>query len=213
MSSLLDSFDNAFKSNFSFLDNQYVSGTLSLLLILYASSVAPKLPNYVAKWMDNIVVRGIVFFLIVYLTQKNPSLALIVSLAVLVTLMVLSKNKSESMDNLTDVKIGDVPEQMMHQNTEYVLDREKSVISGQEPTTIDNVVNKVKEVVADSTDKVKELVEESKDKVKELVGEKKPSDIVFDEESLMALREKVIERQQNTEVVGMDSEPEYATLE
>jgi hypothetical protein len=244
-----EAFDSGFKKYFSFLENQYVSGALSILLILYASSVAPKLPEGVAKLLDNIVVRAVVFFLIVYLTQKNATLALIVSIVVLVSLMALSRNRNskEMMDDLQGDNIQvvnqDMPYvkrgmcyackcggrsdcplrencpcyKMMHQMADYVKDREPFTSVGQEIMDKGSViVNKGKELV----DKVKELVLESPEQKPEMPMEpivrgEQPvmgENIVFDEESLMALREKVSYRQQNNEVTGRDEEREYALV-
>lgn len=243
-----EAFDSGFKKYFSFLENQYVSGGLSILLILYASSVAPKLPESVAKLLDNIVVRAIVFFLIVYLTQKNATLALIVSVVVLVSLMALSRRSGKEMmddlqgDNSEPLKENMPPARrgmcyacrcggrsdcplkencpcykMMHQTAEYIKDREPFTSVGQEMMEKGSeIVNKGKELV----DKVKGLILESPEQKPEMpidpiVRGDQPvmgENIVFDEESLMALREKVAYRQQNTEVSGRDEEREYALV-
>lgn len=89
----MEVFDNRVKNYLSFLDNDYVSAGLSLFLILYAGMAAPKLPAYVAKLFDNIFVQLLMFFLIVYISRKNPTVAIIAAVAVMVSLMTLNKIK------------------------------------------------------------------------------------------------------------------------
>jgi hypothetical protein len=86
-----EAFDNFSKQYLSFLDNEYVSVVLSLVLVLYASVYAPRLPARIVSILENPVVRGILIFLVVYMTKKSPSVALIVTLSVLVTVSLLSK--------------------------------------------------------------------------------------------------------------------------
>jgi hypothetical protein len=89
----MEVFDNKVKNYLSFLDNDYVSAGLSLFLILYAGMAAPKLPTYVAKLFDNVFVQLLMFFLIVYVSRKNPTVAIIAAVAVMVSLMTLNKIK------------------------------------------------------------------------------------------------------------------------
>ena len=68
------------------LGNQYINLTLKIFLCLYAAMVAPKLPPSIANLMDNTLVRVVVAFIIVFMATKDPSLALLVSLAFIITL-------------------------------------------------------------------------------------------------------------------------------
>ena len=71
-----------------FLNDACVVATISVFLILYAAIIAPKLPNCVLKWFNNWIVQIALFFAIVYISTKNSTIALITTIAVLVTLMV-----------------------------------------------------------------------------------------------------------------------------
>jgi hypothetical protein len=106
--SSFQSFDEAVKKNLSFLDNEYVSAGLSLFLVLYAGLAAPKLPESVAKVFDNPIVKLGVFFIIVYLAKKNPTLALIASIGVAVSIMTLNTHKfnTEAMSVVAMESIG-----------------------------------------------------------------------------------------------------------
>lgn len=89
----MEVFDNTVKGYLSFLDNEYVSAGLALFLVLYASLAAPKLPASVAHLFDNLLFKLLVFFLIVYVSRKNVTIAIIASVAVMVSLMTLNKLK------------------------------------------------------------------------------------------------------------------------
>src|SRR5579872_7450538 len=96
-----NNFDNQVDSYLGFLQNEYATAAISLFLILYAGVIAPKLPFSVLKWFENWIVQVALFFLIVYISNKNATIALIAAVAVLVTLMVANnqitlRNMSES---------------------------------------------------------------------------------------------------------------------
>lgn len=83
--------DNAVEKINSVLENQYVSGALTVFLIVYASMAAPKLPSYLANLFDYTLTKLVVFFLIVYLMKKNATVALVAAIALMVTLMSLQQ--------------------------------------------------------------------------------------------------------------------------
>lgn len=89
----MNRFDDTVKRSLSFLDNEYVNASVYLFLILYAGLAAPKLPEYVAKLFDYTLVKVLLFFLIVYISKKNPTLAIIASIAVIVSIMTLNRFK------------------------------------------------------------------------------------------------------------------------
>ncbi len=73
------------------LDNKLVSSVLSFILVLYAGLVAPKLPENVAKILDNPAAKFIVFFLLAFLSYKDPSVALIATIGVMITFQTISR--------------------------------------------------------------------------------------------------------------------------
>ena len=83
-----NNFDNQINNYLGFLQNEYATAAISLFLILYAGVIAPKLPPNVLSWFDNWIVQIALFFVIVYISNKNATIALIAAIAVLVTLMV-----------------------------------------------------------------------------------------------------------------------------
>merc|ERR1712196_384163 len=95
-----NNFDRSIKGYFTIVDNEFISATLSLFLILYASQIAPKLPNNVIKMFDNILVKLALFFIVVYVSNKNASLALTVSIAVMATIIII--NNKNCVENISE---------------------------------------------------------------------------------------------------------------
>lgn len=94
LDSAVTTFDNTVKGWLSFIDNnEYVTAVLTLFLILYASFAAPKLPMYILKLFDNPFVKLLIFFLIVYIARKNPTVAIIAAVALMVSIHALNKLK------------------------------------------------------------------------------------------------------------------------
>ncbi|VBB18058.1 hypothetical protein YASMINEVIRUS_521 [Yasminevirus sp. GU-2018] len=100
MASVKNNFDTQVDSYLGFLKNEYAVAGISLFLILYAGVIAPKLPSNILKWFDNWIVQVALFFAIVYISQKNATVALITAVAVLVTLMVA--NNQITLKSATD---------------------------------------------------------------------------------------------------------------
>lgn len=73
--------------------NKYVYTTLILLIVLYSSLVAPNLPVDITSMLDNWWVKSILFFTITYLASKDKTVALLVTLAVIITIQAINKNK------------------------------------------------------------------------------------------------------------------------
>jgi len=92
LNSAVKGFDNTVNSWMSFIDrNDYISAVISLVLILYAGLAAPKLPEYIAKLFDNVLFKLVIFFLIAYSAKKNPTVAIIASVGLMVSLQTLNK--------------------------------------------------------------------------------------------------------------------------
>jgi hypothetical protein len=62
-----------------------------VFLVLYASIAAPKLPRYVAKLFDNTLFKLVILFLIAYVSRKNPTVALVAALGLMISIMTLNK--------------------------------------------------------------------------------------------------------------------------
>jgi hypothetical protein len=71
-----------------FIRNDYLHGALTLFAILYASTIAPRLPQHVYSWFDNKFVQFLSFFAIVMVTVKNMYVAFILAFSLIVTITI-----------------------------------------------------------------------------------------------------------------------------
>lgn len=97
-SGLVQTFDSKVSGLLSVLDkNQYISAALTIFLIVYASMAAPQLPEYIARLFDNMWFKLLILFLIAYSAQRNPTIAIIAAIGLMVTLQVLNRYKFNEM--------------------------------------------------------------------------------------------------------------------
>ena len=87
------------------LTNEYVLGTLVVLAVAYVGALAPKLPQRVIDAMDNIVVKGVMFFLIALGVTRNVVVSIIVSLVVLAIILAVQVYLKDSTEHLTSNNI------------------------------------------------------------------------------------------------------------
>jgi len=71
--------------------NKYISVAIKILIALYAAFAAPQLPREVAFFFDHTVVRILVAVLIIYVATKDPSMAILIALAFVLTLQTANK--------------------------------------------------------------------------------------------------------------------------
>ena len=72
-------------------ENVYISTAIKVFLGLYAAFAAPQLPPSLVNLFDNILVRVGVAFVIVLLATRDPSMALMVAVAFVMTLQTANK--------------------------------------------------------------------------------------------------------------------------
>ena len=73
------------------LDNIYINTGIKVFLGLYAAFAAPALPPKLVFLMDNVLVRIVVAFVIILMATRDPSLALIMAIAFIMTLQTANK--------------------------------------------------------------------------------------------------------------------------
>jgi len=84
----------------NFLENKNVTAAVSLLLALYAGLAAPALPNVVITFFDTFLGKVLFIFLIAFVASKNVQVAIMLSVAFIVTLNVANKRYAESFMNI-----------------------------------------------------------------------------------------------------------------
>ncbi len=96
--------NNRINKALSFLDNPYVAGFLKLFLVLYAGLAAPKLPHYILQLFDNMFVKVLILFLVLYTSNKDPILSLLIAVGFIMTLVMLNRRSAERFDNENEKK-------------------------------------------------------------------------------------------------------------
>jgi len=75
------------------LGNPYIDTAVKVFIGLYAALAAPQLPPSVILLLDSTIVRVLWAFLIVFLALGNPGIALMASIAFIITLQLANKYK------------------------------------------------------------------------------------------------------------------------
>lgn len=75
------------------LSNDYITTSIKVLLALYAALAAPKLPKVVLDILNSTFSKIVGAFLIVFMSTRNPGIALLIAVAFIVTLQTANKMK------------------------------------------------------------------------------------------------------------------------
>lgn len=104
----VNTFDTSVNRFMSRIDNnEYLSSALTLFLILYAGLAAPKLPEGIARLFDNIFFKVLVLFLIAYTARKEPTVAIVAAVGLMVSLHTLNRIKFfNSVNNMVRAEEG-----------------------------------------------------------------------------------------------------------
>jgi hypothetical protein len=115
---------------FSFLDNETVSLTIIILLILYSCWAVSYLPMSVLRLFDYPLFNFIILFIIVYACRKNPSVGLIAGIAFLASIHALHK-----------VKMGSGLMSMMYQRQEPMQQQQHPSMMNDGEMTIEDITS------------------------------------------------------------------------
>jgi hypothetical protein len=119
------------------LTNEYVLGTLVVLAVAYVGALAPKLPERVTQAMDNIVVKGVMFFLIALGVTRDVVVSIIVSLVVLAIILAtqvyLKDDKTEHLNPSNRLENGPQNNVKPFSNPAPVMVTEKDELVEKEP--------------------------------------------------------------------------------
>jgi hypothetical protein len=83
------------------MDNIYLSTIIKVLLIMYSCIVAPTLPANILQLLDNVIIKILVVFAIIFLAKRDLGISLLIAIVFVVTLQLINKNK---LINLTEIK-------------------------------------------------------------------------------------------------------------
>lgn len=233
--SISDTFNEGFEKYTPFLKNKAVTGILVVILILYASIIAPSLPGNVLRVFGYWWFRLIAIFLIVYLSIHNATIALLCAIALMISIYAL--NKYTTQENMSPVSntMDDPSGTMAHANLQMktanmeqmrrainsdsqnnekdikmsFYDRLKSAFSGSSETStfVSLHEESLSGIPMDKYNHKKTRMQEMADEVQSLLGGKPVSN-----GELKNVCSGVIEKNKVTnEIVGYDETPIYGT--
>lgn len=128
----MDSFNKHFKSWTDVIGkNDYVNMALYILLIVYASFAAPRLPEYIAKLFDNVFFKLFIFFLIAYSAKQNAIVAIIASIGVMISLQTLArinfnKDITQKVQEETQKRAAEMESEMEKKKNEHMESIERA---------------------------------------------------------------------------------------
>lgn len=103
MDSFLKDFNPTVNRTLHPLTTQPGSSILKLLLVLYGATIAPKLPDKLLKYFDYVPFKIFVVFLIVWTSNYDPAMALLIALSFYASFNVLNAKKAfESFSTLEE---------------------------------------------------------------------------------------------------------------
>lgn len=74
----------------SLIKNTWLFGVLSLFLAMYGPRLQPELPNELRNLFNNPLFRGLIIFLIIYLSERNMATALVITVVFIITINLLT---------------------------------------------------------------------------------------------------------------------------
>lgn len=83
--------DNSIKTHFNFIQTDVFTIATTIILLVFTAFILPNITNYYISFLDNSLVKFIIFLLIAYISKFNPSLAIITTIAILSILIKLNK--------------------------------------------------------------------------------------------------------------------------
>jgi len=84
------SYSELLKNPTKFLENKYVKAVLYIILILYASVIAPKLPNWITYYLEYPIVKIFIIFIIGLLATQDATAAIIATIGVTITYLFIN---------------------------------------------------------------------------------------------------------------------------
>jgi len=72
------------------LANPYIMAILKISLALYASQIAPRAPDFLQKFFSNIFAKIFLIFVIIYLSEKDFQLSILIAVAFVLSMNALS---------------------------------------------------------------------------------------------------------------------------
>jgi len=77
------------------LDNNIVTGVLTILILFYSASIRPDLPPSIKVLFNNPIFKVFILFLIVVRGNKDPMFSLAIAIAFVTTIIMLNQQQTK----------------------------------------------------------------------------------------------------------------------
>jgi hypothetical protein len=145
LSETYESINNFTNKKLNFLNtNVYLTPVLGVLLVLYASLAAPKLPKSIVKLFDNMIVKLVFIFLLCYTSTHSPIAAIVISVCILLSIQMLAYY--ESSDKMLN---------LIHKTQEEKEKENKLNVNGNHTNNYNHMINISDEEDVSGVDKTK----------------------------------------------------------
>ena len=81
-------------NSLNFLDNCYVNSAIIVILLLYSSELFENVNSFVGNWYHSAIVRIIVLLLIIFIAQKDITIAILLTISYIVSLHYKMSNEN-----------------------------------------------------------------------------------------------------------------------
>ena len=146
------------------LDDSTVSTVVKMFLILYASMIAPKLPETMLMTMKNPVIKMAILFLMVYTTSKDPTMSLLIAVGFTLTMHALRQlETTKTVAQMLNVAL-DVPQKLLNDiidGTQDIVGKGGKKVGGPVELvldTVNDVVDLTQGVVNSTIDGIQKVV-------------------------------------------------------
>jgi hypothetical protein len=116
----LDNISKTLSNSLNFLEIPTIRWLLIAALVLYSSAVVPNLSMEIARIFDHVLVKLLFVLLIVYVSCKDTTLAILLVLAYVLSIQMLSRGQLEGASNA----VYPSPNQQMQQEYEQMVSQE-----------------------------------------------------------------------------------------
>ena len=115
------------------LENDIVSTIIKIVLICYSVYIAPKLSNHLLVLFDNIFFKILIISLIFYISQVEPVISILLSIAFILSIYTINNLKLQDLLNISikeeaiENVIEENVEENMEENVEENMEEEENV--------------------------------------------------------------------------------------
>lgn len=155
MNNTLSLINNKIQHSLFLLDNDYFRVAIIMALVLYCSLVVTVIPRNIANLFNNMVFKICMLVLVIYISFKDTTVALLLAIALILSIQTVNKMKIVNMNNKIEEneqeRTNNLPNEQPKENENNEQDNNTNKESSKESSD-DNEDNSSKFVGFDNTD-------------------------------------------------------------